>query len=70
MNPDHPFQIHDRVQMRKAHPCGSFDWEIVRIGADIGIRCLGCDRRVLLPRSAFVKQVKKITGSAAPPNDS
>lgn len=40
----------DIVQLRKAHPCGSDQWRIVRLGADIGLRCLGCERKVLLPR--------------------
>jgi hypothetical protein len=69
MNPDHPFQPGDRVQMRKPHPCGSLEWEIVRVGADIGIRCLGCDRRAMLPRSVFVKRVKKVTYRAGQPNE-
>ena len=47
------------VQLRKSHPCGSDKWVIVRLGADIGLRCLGCQRRVLLPYSTFVKRVKK-----------
>lgn len=46
------------VQLRKVHPCGSDRWEVVRLGADIGIRCLGCRRKVLLPRSVFLKKVK------------
>ena len=48
----------DIIQMRKPHPCGSAQWEVVRLGADIGIRCQGCARRVLLPRSQFTRQVK------------
>jgi len=47
------------VQLRKVHPCGSDRWEVVRIGADIGLRCLGCGRRVLLPRAEFLKRVKR-----------
>ena len=47
------------VQLRKPHPCGSDKWVIVRQGADIGLRCLGCGRRVLLPYSTFLKRVKK-----------
>lgn len=53
-------RIGDVVRMRKPHPCGSTDWQVVRLGADIGIRCLGCSRRVLLPRSQFVRQVKAL----------
>ena len=57
-----PLEIHvgDRVRMRKPHPCGGYEWEVARIGADIGIRCLTCGRRVMLPRSKFEKQVKAI----------
>lgn len=50
----------DRVQMRKPHPCGSDEWLIYRVGADIGLRCTGCDRRVMLPRSEFNRRLKKI----------
>ncbi len=53
-------RIGDIVRMRKPHPCGSLQWEVVRLGADIGIRCQGCSRRVLLPRSQFVRQVKTL----------
>lgn len=53
-------RLGDVVRMRKPHPCGSYDWEVVRLGADIGIRCRQCARRVLLPRSRFVRQVKTL----------
>lgn len=53
-------RLGDVVRMRKPHPCGSTDWQVVRLGADIGIRCLGCSRRVLLPRSQFFRQVKTL----------
>jgi hypothetical protein len=49
----------DIVQMRKPHPCGGDSWRVVRLGAEIGIRCLTCDRKVLLPRSTFERRVKK-----------
>lgn len=55
-------RIGDRVRMRKPHPCGGYEWEVTRVGADIGICCLTCGRRVLLPRSKFEKRVKKILG--------
>jgi hypothetical protein len=50
--------IGDKVRLRKAHPCGSFDWRVVRIGADIGMHCLGCDHRVNLARSDFERRFK------------
>lgn len=52
-------QVGDVVQTRKDHPCGSNQWQIYRIGADIGMRCLGCSRRVMLPRREFQKAVKR-----------
>ena len=51
-------RIDDIVRMRKAHPCGGVDWRIVRLGTDIGLVCLTCGRRVLIPRGKFIKQVK------------
>ena len=50
----------ERVELRKPHPCGSYDWRVVRIGADIGMKCARCDHRVLLPRSEFERRVKKL----------
>ena len=43
-------RLQDRVEMRKPHPCGSKEWVVTRIGADIKIRCLGCERVVMLRR--------------------
>jgi hypothetical protein len=50
----------DIIRLRKKHPCGSFDWEVVRLGLDIGLICQGCGRRILLPRSTFNKRLKEI----------
>lgn len=63
-----PFYIDDVVRLRKPHPCGSYDWLVVRIGADIGLRCLTCGRRVLLPRRTLEKRLKAFVsrGPAAP----
>ncbi|MCL2462435.1 MAG: DUF951 domain-containing protein [Defluviitaleaceae bacterium] len=49
----------DIVQMKKAHPCGGFLWEILRVGMDFRIRCKTCGRMVMLPRPQFEKGVKK-----------
>lgn len=49
-----------RVIMKKQHPCGTNEWEIVRVGADIKIKCLNCGRTVLIPRIEFNKKLKKI----------
>jgi len=48
----------DVVRIKKKHPCGSYEWEVVRLGADIGIKCLKCQRRVILERSVFERRVK------------
>lgn len=53
--------IDDRVRLRKPHPCGSYEWVIVRLGADIGLECQGCGRRVLLPRRILARRLKSIT---------
>lgn len=60
-------EIHlgDIVQLRKKHPCGSFEWEVVRLGTDIGLVCRGCRRRILLPRGEFNKQLKKIISTSS-----
>ncbi len=54
------FDIGDIVQMKKQHPCGTDRWEIIRMGADIKIKCTGCGRLVMLPRSKFEKDMKKV----------
>jgi len=54
--------IDDVVRMRKPHPCGGVEWVVTRVGADIGLRCLTCGRRVMLPRSRFEKRVKRVVG--------
>lgn len=54
-------RVGDVVTMRKPHACGSSEWEIVRVGADIGVKCLKCGHRVLLEREYFQKRLKKIT---------
>ena len=52
--------LNDQVRLRKPHPCGNTDWVVVRLGADIGLKCLGCGRRVLLPRSEVERRIKTI----------
>lgn len=60
------FYLGDIVEMKKDHPCGSKEWEITRLGADIKIKCCGCGRIVMLPRSKFEKDVKKIIRQNSP----
>jgi len=53
-------RVGDRLTMKKAHPCGSTRWEVLRIGADFRLRCLGCGREVMGPRSRFERNVKQV----------
>ncbi len=64
-----PVEVHldDIVRLRKKHPCGSYEWRVVRLGADIGLKCLGCGRRVLLPRSTFERRLKTFVSRADEP---
>jgi hypothetical protein len=48
----------DVVRLRKPHPCGATDWTVVRLGADIGLRCHGCDHKVLVTRRTLEKRLK------------
>ena len=54
------FDLGDTVKMRKKHPCGEDRWVIIRIGADVKIKCIGCGRIVMLDRAEFVKRAAKI----------
>lgn len=51
-------QMEDVVRLKKPHPCGSTDWQVVRLGADIGLKCLGCQRRILLTRREVARKMK------------
>ncbi len=51
-------------RMRRRHPCGGWEWRVFRTGADIGIACLGCQRRVLLDRRRFESRIKVRVSSA------
>ena len=56
MLPD--LQLNDRLRLRKPHPCGSYEWTVVRLGADIGLECCVCKRRVLLTRRELSRRLK------------
>ena len=53
-------EVNDVVRLRKPHPCGGYEWTVVRIGADIGLKCNTCGHRVLLDRRTFEKRLKTI----------
>jgi hypothetical protein len=48
----------DVIRLKKIHPCGGYEWEVVRLGADIGLKCLKCERRILLARSVLERRTK------------
>ncbi len=50
----------DVVRMRRKHPCGGFDWDVVRLGADIGLRCRTCGRRVLMDQTTFARRAREV----------
>jgi hypothetical protein len=54
------FKLGDLVEMKKPHPCGSKIWKVLRTGADIRIECQGCKHQVMIPRSKFEKNMKKV----------
>ena len=53
-------QLKDIVHMRKPHPCGSYEWTVTRLGADIGLQCNGCGRRTMLTRRELFRRTKKV----------
>ncbi|RST70975.1 DUF951 domain-containing protein [Siminovitchia acidinfaciens] len=54
------FDLHDVVEMKKPHPCGTNRWRIIRMGMDIRMKCEGCGHSVMLPRREFTRKLKKI----------
>lgn len=62
-------RLGDVVRLRKPHPCGGYEWDIVRLGADIGLQCTTCRRRVLLPRREFEKRMKTFVRRGDPASE-
>ncbi len=60
MDPSVKLELQQRVRLSKPHPCGGFEWRVVRLGADIGLKCETCGRRVLLARRLLSKRIKRI----------
>ena len=54
------YKLGDRLVLKKGHPCGTNDWEVVKLGADIKLKCTGCSRLVFIPRIELNKKIKKI----------
>jgi len=57
------FKLGDLVEMKKPHPCGSKIWKVIRTGADIRMECQGCRHQVMIPRSKFERNMKKVVSS-------
>ena len=53
-------EVGDFVRLKKKHPCGSFDWKVLRSGADFRLECLGCSHQIMIPRSTLEKSVKEV----------
>lgn len=54
------YNVGDLVRLKKKHPCGSDEWEIVRVGADFKLRCMGCGHLIMVPRSMVEKNTREI----------
>jgi hypothetical protein len=53
------FRLGDLIQLRKAHPCGSFEWDVTRLGGDIGLQCRTCGRHIMLARSVLERRMRQ-----------
>ncbi len=60
------FRMGDVVRLRKPHPCGGFGWEVTRLGADIGLRCRECGRRLMLTRRTLERRLKTFVSRGEP----
>ena len=56
--------IGDKLKMKKAHPCGAFEWEVLRVGIDFRLKCTGCGHMIMIPRKQAEKNVKQIISPA------
>jgi hypothetical protein len=54
------YDVGDIVKMKKKHPCGSFEWEILRVGADFRLKCTGCGHQIMIARTQVEKNVKEL----------
>ena len=53
-------RVGDQLEQKKEHPCGSRRWQVLRVGMDFRLRCMGCGHELMLPRSKAEKSIKKI----------
>lgn len=57
-------EVGDIVTLKKKHPCGSFEWEVLRSGADFRLKCVGCGHQIMIARTALEKSIKTIKHQA------
>ena len=58
------YQVGDIVKMKKKHPCGSFEWEILRVGMDFRLKCCGCGHQIMIARKLVEKNTKELRKNA------
>ncbi len=58
------YEVGDTVRLKKKHPCGSFEWEILRVGADFRLKCAGCGHQIMIPRKQVEKTTKELRKKA------
>ena len=54
------YEVGDIVKLKKPHPCGSQEWEILRVGADFRLKCMGCGHQIMIARRLLEKSVKEV----------
>ena len=52
------------IKLKKSHPCGSFNWEILRVGMDFRLKCVGCGHQVMIPRKKAEKSIRQVEKKA------
>ena len=58
------YEVGDIVKLKKPHPCGSSEWEIMRVGADFRLKCMGCGHQVMMPRRQVEKSTRELKNAA------
>lgn len=58
------YEVGDIVKLKKQHPCGSQEWEILRVGADFRLKCTGCGHQVMMPRRQVEKSTRELKNAA------
>lgn len=58
------FHVGDVIRLKRPHPCGGYEWEILRVGADFRLKCLNCGHSIMVPRALVERRLKEIVSSA------